>query len=96
MERWIGSCRREYLDNILIYNARHAGYVLAEYIDHHNTARPHRSLPQLAPCDNGEPGPGQSNAKIIRIDRLGGAITSTPSSAPAPDIFGTHKILQRD
>jgi len=29
MERWIGSCRRECLDNILIYNARHAEHVLA-------------------------------------------------------------------
>jgi hypothetical protein len=74
MERWIGSCRRECLDNVLIYNARHAERVLGEYIDYHNTARPHRSLRQLAPCDTGEPEPAHSNTKIIRIDRLEGSI----------------------
>ena len=74
MERWIGSCRRECLDNILIYNARHAEHVLSDYVDHHNTARPHRSLRQQAPCDSSEPEPAPPNTKIIRIDRLGGDI----------------------
>jgi putative transposase len=73
-ERWIGSCRPECLDNILIYNAHHAEQILSEYTAHHNTARPHRSLRQLAPRDAGEPDPAHPNTKIIRIDRLGGTI----------------------
>lgn len=35
MEHWIGSCRRECLDNILVYNARHAERVLTEYVNHY-------------------------------------------------------------
>jgi hypothetical protein len=53
MERWIGSCRREILDRILIVNARHLRQVLAEYETHFNTHRPHRSLlPTPRRCDH--------------------------------------------
>jgi putative transposase len=49
MERWIGSCRREFLDQTLIWNQRHLLRVLREYEAHHNQHRPHRSLGQAAP-----------------------------------------------
>src|SRR3981081_1758730 len=34
MERWVGSCRRELLDRVLILNARHLRHVLAAYETH--------------------------------------------------------------
>jgi putative transposase len=49
MERWIGSCRRELLDQTLIWNQQHLLRVLREYETHHNSHRPHRSLGQAAP-----------------------------------------------
>jgi putative transposase len=49
MERWIGSCRRELLDQTLIWNQRHLLRVLREYENHYNSHRPHRSLGQAAP-----------------------------------------------
>jgi putative transposase len=49
MERWIGSCRRELLDQTLIWNQRHLLRVLRDYEAHHNDHRPHRSLKQAAP-----------------------------------------------
>jgi len=49
MERWIGGCRRELLDQTLIWNQRHLLQVLREYESHHNQHRPHRSLQQTAP-----------------------------------------------
>jgi putative transposase len=33
-ERWVGTARRECLDQILIVNARHLRRVLAEFVDH--------------------------------------------------------------
>ncbi len=48
-ERMIGSLRRELLDRLLIVNERHLRRVLAAYLRHFNTSRPHRSLQQLAP-----------------------------------------------
>src|ERR1700716_3246567 len=49
IERWVGSCRRELLDRVLILNARHLSHVLATYEAHYNPHRPHRSLAQAAP-----------------------------------------------
>jgi putative transposase len=49
MERWIGGCRRELLDQTLIWNQQHLLSVLRKYETHHNEHRPHRSLDQAAP-----------------------------------------------
>jgi transposase InsO family protein len=48
-ERWIGTLRRECLDQLLITGPRHLAAVLREYVDHFNTHRPHRSLHQHPP-----------------------------------------------
>jgi putative transposase len=49
MERWIGGCRRELLDQTLLWNQQHLLRVLRDYESHHNEHRPHRSLGQAAP-----------------------------------------------
>jgi putative transposase len=49
-ERIIGTLRRELFDRLLIVNEHHLRQVLAEYLRHYNTTRPHRSLGQLAPA----------------------------------------------
>ena len=46
-ERIIGTLRRELLDRLLIVNEHHLRQVLTEYLQHYNTARPHRALGQL-------------------------------------------------
>jgi transposase InsO family protein len=70
MERWIGSCRREVLDRMLILNSRHLRQVLAAYQTHFNGHRPHRFLgyaAPLRPLGDAETG----DVKVIRRDRLG-------------------------
>ncbi|MCA1821170.1 MAG: transposase [Pseudonocardia sp.] len=57
-ERMIGTLRRELLDKILIVNERHLRRILSVYLHHFNTARPHRTLGQLAPAQ-AETGPLQ-------------------------------------
>ena len=75
MERWIGGCRREPLDQTLVWNQRHLLQVLREYETHHNEHRPHRSLQQAAPLK--QPPPPVRDLDAIRIrrhDRIGGVI----------------------
>jgi transposase InsO family protein len=48
-ERVIGTIRRECLDRMLILGRRHLETVLAEYVEHYNSHRPHRSLNQRVP-----------------------------------------------
>ena len=48
-ERFVGTIRGECLDRLLILGRRHLEIVLAEYVDHYNGHRPHRSLDQRCP-----------------------------------------------
>ena len=48
-ERWIGGCRREFLDRTLIWNQSHLRRTLRQYETHHNQHRPHRSLDAAPP-----------------------------------------------
>jgi putative transposase len=48
-ERMIGTLRHELLDKILVINERHLRRILTIYLHHFNTARPHRTLAQVAP-----------------------------------------------
>ena len=75
-ERWIGTVRRECLDHLLIVGPRHLARVLAVYIEHYNTHRPHRALSLLPPLPRSDrpasvpPSPHH----IVRHDVLGGLI----------------------
>ncbi|MEU4550322.1 integrase core domain-containing protein [Nonomuraea dietziae] len=73
-ERWIGSVRRECLDRMLITGERHLRHVLAQYADHYNRHRSHRTLNQRSP--NGRPDlpPPTGPTRLVHRDRLGGLI----------------------
>ena len=76
-ERMIGTLRREILDRVLIVNEHHLRRVLTEYLGHYNTARPHRSLGQLAPAqaDTGPPEPVNLAEHRIRRQQVLGGLT---------------------
>jgi putative transposase len=75
MERWIGGCRRELLDQTMIWNQLHLLQVLRVHETHHHQHRPHRSLGQAAPL---KPLPAAvANLDTLRIHRrarVGGVI----------------------
>ena len=72
VERWIGSCRRELLDHVIVFNERHARRLLNEYIAYYNADRCHLSLCKDAP----EPRPVQhqpsEDANVMALPRVGG------------------------
>jgi hypothetical protein len=70
-ERWIGSARRECLDQILILNERHLLRVLTTYADFYNQRRPHQGLSQRCPIPLVR-GPGRGT--LSRGNLLGGVI----------------------
>jgi transposase InsO family protein len=76
-ERMIGTLRREVLDRLLILDERHLRQVLTEYLQHYNTARPHRTLHQLPPAQAGTPPPQIDLARHrIRRKQVLGGLTS--------------------
>ena len=76
-ERFVGTIRRECLDRMLIFHRRQLEVVLAEYVDHYNRHRPHRSLDQTSPLSMSPVPPTTSSpdaTQLRRSDRLGGLI----------------------
>ena len=74
-ERMIRTVRGELLDRILIVNERHLHRVLTAYLCHVNTARPHRTLAQLAPAQTETQPPPVINLADYQVHRrpiLGG------------------------
>jgi transposase InsO family protein len=75
-ERWVRTVRTECLDWLLVSNRRHLERVLFAYVEHYNTARPHRGIHLGVPAVDVEPTPA-SLAEIRRIecvDVLGGLV----------------------
>jgi len=68
-ERWISSARRECLDWLLILGRRQLGAVLAEYVEHYNGYRPHRSL-ELRPPRAPTLLPAVADGPVIRRTRV--------------------------
>jgi putative transposase len=89
MERWIGSCRRELLDRILIWNQRHLMMVLREYEDFYNSRRPHRALDQAAPL---RPLPDRgTDLDHFRVRGMTARVASSTNIAWWHKFSGTHR-----
>jgi len=70
-ERWVRSVREECLDRVIILDQRHLAYILREYAQYFNTARPHQGIAQQIPC----PPVGQSRSgRVARRDLPGGVL----------------------
>jgi transposase InsO family protein len=75
-ERWVRTVRTECLDWVLIWSRRHLERILTAYVDHYNTARPHRGIDldvPVPPAGNADPRT-QTVRRIERVDVLGGLI----------------------
>jgi putative transposase len=72
-ERWIGGCRREFLDHTLIWNQSHLRRILREY-ETHNQHRPHRSLDGAAPLRLLPEPVDLEQYRVRRQARVGGLI----------------------
>jgi len=73
-ERWIGSCRRECLDWMLIVNQRHLETVIHAYCLHRNHERPHRSRSRRPPAAYNDP-VHTAGGRVEHSTRLGGLLS---------------------
>lgn len=72
-ERWVGSCRRDLLDHVIVLNARHLKRLMAEYVRYYHHDRTHLGLAKDTPVSR----PTQqlhsvAGSKIRSFPRLGG------------------------
>jgi putative transposase len=80
-ERWVGSVRRELLDNFIVFGQRYLAYLLKEYVAHYNGEvggeRPHQGIGNvpLSPVLPPPPASGTaSTADVVCRERLGGLL----------------------
>jgi transposase InsO family protein len=75
-ERWVGTVRRECLDQLLIVGRHQLVHVLRLYVEHYNQRRPHRSLAHATPVPSVGADPMRAAAvgQLRRRDVLGGLI----------------------
>jgi len=92
-ERWVGTARRECLDQILIINAQHLQRVLAEFVDHYNGHRPHRALRQQVPELRLRVVPTDSGT-VKRHKSSADSSTNIAWSRSPTDVLGTHRLPQ--
>jgi transposase InsO family protein len=71
-ERWVGSCRRDLLDHVIILNERHLKRLMAEYVHYYHGDRTHLGLAKDTPA--GRPVLVRSAlvSRIQSFPRLGG------------------------
>ncbi len=73
-ERWVRTVRHELLDRTLIWNQRQLRQIFEQYVAHYNEHRPHRSLDQRAPTDEGDAAVIEPDQQIRRTTTRHGLI----------------------
>src|SRR5664279_5332794 len=71
-ERWVGSCRRDLLDHIILLNERHLKRLMSLYLRYYHEDRTHLGLGKDTPVGRVAASVSPSGKKIISLPRLGG------------------------
>ena len=71
-ERWVGSCRRDLMDHVLVLNERHARRLLAEYLRYYHEDRTHYALAKQPPLCRSVAERPSPESNVVGIPRVGG------------------------
>jgi len=71
-ERWVGSCRRDLLDHIIVLNERHLKRLMSEYVRYYHEDRTHLGLAKDTPAGRPTTIRFAVESKIRSFPRLGG------------------------
>ena len=68
-ERWIGSCRREFLEHVVVLGERHLVRLLRSYLEYYHADRSHLGLAKDAPDRRSVTPRPSPTAKVVARDR---------------------------
>jgi putative transposase len=71
-ERFVGSCRRDLLDQVIVLNERHLKRLMTEYIRYYHDDRTHLSLEKQIPAGRSPAQRLDPSGRVISMSRLGG------------------------
>ena len=70
-ERWVGSCRRDLLDHVIILNERHLKRLMSSYLLYYHEDRTHLGLAKDTPAGRPTEIRAERESKIQSFPRLG-------------------------
>jgi hypothetical protein len=78
-ERWVGTCKREIIDHVIVFNEDHLRRLLREYVSYYNADRVHTVI-QDAPEGRTIESRPLSGAKVIGLPRVTRKLRFLPST----------------
>ena len=71
-ERWVGSCRREMLDHVVVLGEEHFRRLLGEYVRYYREDRTHLALGKDTPIPRAVTPKPCPDARVVALPRVGG------------------------
>src|SRR4030095_9785360 len=71
-ERWVGSCRRDLLNHVIVLNERHLKRLIAEYVRYYHEDRTHLGLAKDTPAGRPVVLRSGTGSEVRSLRRLGG------------------------
>jgi len=71
-ERFVGNCRRDLLDHVIVLNERHLKRLMNEYVRYYHDDRTHLGLNKETPADRKNATETPVNTKVVSMPRIGG------------------------
>jgi transposase InsO family protein len=71
-ERWVGNCRRDLLDHVVVLNERHLKRLLNEYVRYYHDDRTHLALDKETPAGREVEKISDAGRSVLSVPRLGG------------------------
>jgi hypothetical protein len=71
-ERWVGNCRRDLLDHVIVLNERHLKRLMSEYVRYYHGDRTYPGLAKETPTDREVAHRTAAGRRIVTMPRLGG------------------------
>ena len=73
-EAWVRAIKAECLNKMILFGEKHVRFVVEQYVEHHNTERPHKGLDYCRPIE--PDAPPAADGEVRCNERLGGLLKS--------------------
>jgi transposase InsO family protein len=71
-ERFVGSCRRELLDHVIVLNEQHLKRLMRDYVRYYHDDRTHLGLAKQTPGNRPAEKSNGRSCRVVSLPRLGG------------------------
>jgi hypothetical protein len=93
--RFVGSCRHDLLDHVIVLNECHLKRLMSEFIDYYHEDRMHIGLAKQTPSGRKTAIGKHICGKVVSLPKLGGCIIATTSLREVPWNTRAVSILER-